>query len=281
MPRYFVSSIYLVVLALGWMLLDANALAAKNVDNVRTLMETRLKLVITKWQRESSAEVSNGRRVQADTPTDEEIGRYLPLLASELFTYPEAFWEKAKIRQIVLSSKLTHKGKKIGGLTKPETGVIVLNIEPPGLRSEDFLVRAIHHEIFHAIALGSEPDPGFDRTWRTLNPAGFEYDRDGVAEAVELLGLNALYATPDQPGFLNYYSMFDIREDQAEVFASLITRVHYVGRLAASDFRLEAKAIEMRRRIRQICPEMDEEFLKNNRTQAEVEYRRLCKATGP
>jgi hypothetical protein len=64
-------------------------------------------------------------------------------------------------------------------------------------------------------------------------------------------------------GFLNQYSMSAPEEDQAEIFAHLMTEpVHMAARLASDDI-LRSKVERLKASLEAFCPEADAEFWEN------------------
>jgi hypothetical protein len=64
----------------------------------------------------------------------------------------------------------------------------------------------------------------------------------------------------DASGFLTRYSTSAVEEDKAELFAPLRTEHRAVMRRAKWDEVTAAKASELKRRLRDFCPEIDESF---------------------
>lgn len=75
--------------------------------------------------------------------------------------------------------------------------------------------QALYHQLFHVMQTHIlSHSSAFDQ-WDTLNPAGFQYDRDYAANAIRNSGM---YLTESNRYFVDTFSMSYPKEDQARIF---------------------------------------------------------------
>lgn len=90
-----------------------------------------------------------------------------------------------------------------------------------------------------------------------LNARGIEYGDGG-----HHLQDDPTACLPDDsvPGFLNKYSRSGVEEDKAEIFAHMMAQPGVLDARMENDSILLSKYLEMRRRLKEYCPEMNEAF---------------------
>ncbi|HEY4232340.1 MAG TPA: hypothetical protein VGM76_02855 [Lacipirellulaceae bacterium] len=213
--------------------------------------------------------------------TSEEAESYIPLLAEELGFYPRQFVHKMKLARVVLCGQLFHsqcakpvvklfpgRAKAVrsrisfqrgfdGGFADARNGVVYLMI---GTYDFDHLRKSIHHELYHCVQWRQFGTSG-DREWSALNSPDFAYGPGGSAA---LHGPDrTFWVLPGEDwghGFLNRYSMSAAEEDQAEIFAHLLTKPAQMEARASADEILQKKIERMKATLWQFCPEMDDAF---------------------
>jgi hypothetical protein len=140
----------------------------------------------------------------------------------------------------------------MGGLASPPNRALLMSTES----SSTFWRAVLHHELFHLFDRGQ-----FDAVaWAALNPYGFRYDRTQalVRDPGVSFGID-----PTLFGFVSRYSMFNEREDRAEIFAWLVLDQASVARASARDRHLAAKVTRLKDEIAARVPEMDDRFWAN------------------
>jgi len=118
----------------------------------------------------------------------------------------------------------------------------------------------IHHEFYHCVQRRQFGAFG-DRGWAALNSPDFVYGPGGLAANY---GADpTFWVMPAEEwgnGFLNQYSMSAPEEDQAEIFAHLLTEpARMDARLRADDI-LRNKVERLKTSLEGFCRDMDERF---------------------
>lgn len=162
------------------------------------------------------------------------------VVAVELARYGRTVLPRALLRRVVLCTNLTGEGRRHGGLTLAGQGVILLDVGRSGPWRGEWLRRALHHEISHALGEVFRGDAGRDDRWSRLNPAGFAYGGEDIVRALEVLGEDP-GRKPDTPGFLDYYAMVGPGEDRAEILSAMMTRPRELRGAVEDDPILRAK----------------------------------------
>ncbi len=161
---------------------------------------------------------------------------------NELNVFKKMFFEKIKLRYIVLC-----EGLKVGeinalGFANPEMETILLNIN---INDNDF-ERVIHHEVFHIIENNYKkffPD----KAWAKFNNPNFYYS--GSTTNPEAYSLTKLSNTN---GFFSEYAKYSISEDMAETFSYINSREKYVSEVINLDKILNKKVIFIKEGISNI-----------------------------
>ena len=152
---------------------------------------------------------------------------------NELNVFNRKFFEKIKLRYIVLC-----EGLKVGeinalGFANSEMKTILLNINT----NHDDFERVIHHEVFHIIENNYKkffPDT----VWAKFNNPSFYYSGSSTnPEAYSLAKLN------NTNGFFSEYAKYSISEDMAETFSFINSREKYVSEVINLDKILSKKVI--------------------------------------
>jgi hypothetical protein len=223
-------------------------LAVKQVDSVAGVPV----MIVT----ERGSTTSAGAMIDVSPPLAGSLRGYLPLLEAELKGYSTGMFEKSGLRRVVLCSGLALDGQKVSGLPDLARGTMYLEIiaDPAG---RDFARRAIHHEHFHMIDFQDDGRLDSDPQWEVLNAKGTQYGDGGHGMLDD--------PTADLPddsvaGFLNRYSRSGVEEDKAEIFARMMVQPDVLDARMAKDTILLSKYLEMKRRLKEYCPEMDEAF---------------------
>jgi hypothetical protein len=213
-----------------------------------------------------------------------EANYYIPLFAEEFGLYPLSLVRNARLKRVVLCGELfwsqesnPHPGKRhsspvewdiqplhfahepAGGLPDLANGLLYLHIG--GVEEDqDHVRKAIHHEFYHCIQwrqFGVISDPEWDAT----NSPDFVYGPGGKAACFD--ADSDFWVMPAEEwgkGFLTQYSMSAPEEDQAEIFAHLLTEPAQVEERLAADEILRMKVARLKTTLRQFCPNMNDRF---------------------
>ena len=152
---------------------------------------------------------------------------------NELDVYKRTFFEKIKLRYIVLCERLKVGEINALGFANPEMKTILLNINVKNKNLE----RVIHHEVFHIIENNyKEFFP--DTVWAKFNSPNFYYSGSSTnPEAYSLAKLD------NTNGFFSEYAKYSISEDMAETFSFINSRKKYVSEVINLDKILNKKVI--------------------------------------
>ena len=147
--------------------------------------------------------------------------------------FKKEFFEKIKLKYIVLCEELKVGEINALGFANPEMETILLNIDA----NENNFERVIHHEVFHIIENNYKkffPDT----VWAKLNNPNFYYSGNSTSpEAYSLAKLS------NTNGFFSEYAKYSIAEDMAETFSFMNSRKKYVSEVINSDKTLNKKVI--------------------------------------
>ena len=134
------------------------------------------------------------------------------IIKKNLDKYSLSFLRKINLKYIVLCENLSIAGINTAGIPNNKTRTLILDVK----FNENYLERAIHHELFHII--NDNFKELFDENeWKSFNKKNFIYsDCSTCGNNWNLDQLN------DESGFFTEYSKSTISEDMAEVFSHLI-----------------------------------------------------------
>ena len=195
--------------------------------------------------------------INATEPSAEMFLHCVEILRSELEVYPQKLLRKARLKQIVICSRLELGKRGIGGTCDVENGVMYL-LAPQEVAYDHYTRNAFHHEFFHMLdfaRLGCfEPDPA----WEVLNAPNFRYGPGGEKAIDD--SLYSIIPDPSFPGFLNSYSTSGVAEDKAEVFAYMMENPSVLDDRLSLDAILRAKREAMESLLLRLSPEMDATF---------------------
>ncbi len=205
---------------------------------------------------DGGSDTYTGITIGAAPPLERSLRIYLPLLEAELNAYTAGMIEKSGLRRVVLCSGLAYNGQEVSGVPDFDRGRLYLEVTgDPALK--DFARRTIHHELFHMIDFHDGRLVYSDPRWEGLNAKGNRYGDGGHRM---LRDTTALLPDDSVAGFLNAYSRSDVGEDKAEIFAHMMVNPDVLEARMANDAILLTKYLEMRRRLKMYCPEMDLAF---------------------
>lgn len=154
----------------------------------------------------------------------QRLDAYLALFEEEINKYPAGFFNEQDIRGIGFVMRLFAGQEPAQGLYSPQVRVMFFDISRFG-KNKAQQRHSIHHEIFHMMF--QQKGEGFtllsDETWGSFNSPEFSYGKQ--TKSLSTVNPYNRHA-PNQPGFVTYYAMESIQEDQAEVFACLMLEQH-------------------------------------------------------
>jgi len=134
------------------------------------------------------------------------------IIKKNLDRYSLSFLKKINLKYIVLCENLSIAGINTAGIPNNKTRTLILDIK----FNENYLERAIHHELFHIIN-DNYKELFNNNDWKNFNKKDFEYsDCSTCNDNWNLDQLN------DGSGFFTEYAKSTISEDMAEVFSHLI-----------------------------------------------------------
>jgi hypothetical protein len=195
-----------------------------------------------------------GPVVRADRASPAVLERCYPLLSRELSRYSPNLLKRMRLRSIILCTGLMRDGKKQGGLTVGPYGVVILDVSPHQVIDEEFLRRAIHHELLHVMDTILEPTEADVASWARMNPKDFRYGGDAVLEALEITRENP-GRRPEFPGFLNYYATVNAQEDRAELYTHMMVFPDTLRAIAVEDPIIAKKSAALKRELVRLSAE--------------------------
>ena len=211
-------------------------------------------------------------RIHGEVADPRDIESYWPLFSTEWNVYPTELMAKTRMKHIILCQGLAYEDPILSepqprtalpdlGYTSPpdhQPPDNHLYIDVKSGRHDELYVRAvIHHEFFHIIDWVQDKSFDKDDAWRALNPTGFTYGMGGETEQENPLTSDR---TVEVPGFLNQYSRSGLIEDKAEVFAYMVVDPQYMAERAMRDDIIRKKMHTMTTRLREFCPQLDDQF---------------------
>jgi hypothetical protein len=221
--------------------------------------------------------------IEGQAATSEEAQWYIPVFAEEFGLYPPLLVERARLTHVVLCGELFRSQKPnpaagrfagyavmddqplsfvhvpCGGIPDGAHGVLYLAVTW-GRDDEEYVRKAIHHEFYHCVQRRQFGGFG-DREWAALNSPGFVYGPGGLAANY---GPDpTFWVMPAEEwgnGFLNQYSMSASEEDQAEIFAHLLTEPARMETRLTTDDILRNKVERLKASLERFCPAVDTQF---------------------
>lgn len=221
--------------------------------------------------------------IEGQAATSEEANWYIPLFEEEFGLYPPLLVEKAKLGHVVLCGELFRTQKPnpgaerfagyvvmdrqplsfvhvpCGGVPDGQHGVLYLAVAWER-DDQEHVRKTIHHEFYHCVQrrqFGGFGDGG----WAALNSPDFVYGPGGLA--VNYGSDQSFWVMPAEEwgnGFLNQYSRSAPEEDQAEIFAHLLTEPARLQARLTNDDILRTKVERLKASLERFCPAMNAQF---------------------
>jgi len=190
------------------------------------------------------------------------LNDYLSLFEREINKYPPGFFKDADVRGVGLVMALFAGEKPVDGLYSDKARTMFFDISRfSGNKARK--KHNIHHEIFHMMVQRKKWHPLLDHEkWKSFNGPDFSYGK----QEKPLSNPNPYNIhAPNQPGFVTYYAMESVLEDQAEVFACLMIKSHrrLIEKWMLKDGVLREKIRAIKEFSEFYHPKMDEEYWEN------------------
>ena len=159
-----------------------------------------------------------------EPPSQSDINFYLPLLILELSLYPKLFFEKIKLKKIILSNSIIFHSETFEQYRAAlpdyelDSFSFVLSCKERNLK---YIRKVIHHELFHYFYFMYKGKyENKDDLWEMFNPKGFEYSAiSSVWSQNDLIGNDY----QGNNSFVSEFSKMKLEEDKAEVFCFMMT----------------------------------------------------------
>jgi len=171
-------------------------------------------------------------------------------LSIEHGLYPPPFLKAIGVQFYLMCEELNYNGQRRRDVPDLATGILYIDVGDRSVRRKR---HSFHHELWHMVdyhLLGNAFE-GPDFEWARFNTPGFQYGRGGKHMRSDTMS-SQLSSSPSAE-FLNRYSTSSISEDKAEIWAALMCYQHILKTDA-----LLGKAALLKRRVQQLCYEMDD-----------------------
>jgi hypothetical protein len=140
---------------------------------------------------------------------------YANLIQNEVNKYPDVYYDRIKLRNIVIVKSLKFNNVDRGAVPDNYRGILFLGIRND--YSDDYIRHIFHHEQHHYAEFSIWNDYRYNwEEWRRLFTG-----RGGGGESAYINGEdnNAILYNPNLTGFINSYSTMGQEEDRAEMVA--------------------------------------------------------------
>ena len=194
---------------------------------------------------------------------DEELARFVPILASELGLYTPKFIDGIGLRRLVLCRGLIGGGAVVSWDKKGIYLDAALRGSSSGFDRLDYMPirRLFHHELFHLWDLRYARGVDLDQAWLLLNPKAFAYTHANDGAYSRTPPADIPVASPGPcPGFVSAYSRTHAGEDKAEVYANLVVNYCAVERLSRRDEIVRGKVALLKSSLARFDPDMGSAF---------------------
>lgn len=145
-----------------------------------------------------------------------EINEYIEnfkILIKELDRYKLEFFKQIDLNYLVLCSNLQLENYYTAGIPNNKVSTLIFDIA----LDKNMIARSIHHEIFHMIKQNKKNEK-IDNLYANINDKGFNYEDCSVcSNNLDITFTNQLN------GFVSSYASNTLEEDQAELYAAIMT----------------------------------------------------------
>jgi hypothetical protein len=178
---------------------------------------------------------------RGDRPSPERVRSFLATILPELLLFPAPCIRAAGLREIALVENLRVGGDPYAGMVDQRYKRIWFDVAD----EKSWRRVVFYHEIYHAMRGQLGVAKG---DWADLNPPGFLYSR-----GYERLARSMDDWRAEVPGFVDVYSKSTAEEDQANVFATVLSRPTWGARKAGRDDVFARKYAYMKRAVSGMC----------------------------
>jgi len=155
--------------------------------------------------------------IQCDGIISKNFKDNINQLVFEISRYSNLFFNKINFNYLVLCQNLKLNGNFTAGIPSNNVSTLIFDIS----LNKKILSRSLHHEIFHMIKQNKNYQ-NFDIKYKQINDKNFEYNGCPLcSESIDIRFKN------DIDGFVTEYSKSTIEEDQAEVFAAIMSMKNF------------------------------------------------------
>ena len=152
-------------------------------------------------------------KVQCDSIIGESFKDNINQLVFEINKYNDLFFNKINFNYLVLCQNLKLNGNLTAGIPSNNVSTLIFDIN----LNKEIISRALHHEIFHMIKQHKNYQI-FDAKFNQINDKNFKYNGCPLcSDSIDIDFKNNI------DGFVTEYSKNTIEEDQAEVFAAIMS----------------------------------------------------------
>ena len=138
-------------------------------------------------------------------------------LIIELKKYSSSFFNNINFNYLVLCQSLKLNSILTAGIPSNNVATLIFDIS----LNKDILARSLHHEIFHMMKQNKDYK-SFNDKYSKINDKEFEYGGCPLcSESIDISFNNNI------DGFVTEYSKNTIEEDQAEVFAAVMSMTNF------------------------------------------------------
>lgn len=175
---------------------------------------------------------------------------------------PADFIGKTGLKALAFVKNISFMDTGVGGGADLADRFLMCGVDPGA--SEEWIMHILYHEYMHFIDNVMYESGIFDASrWAALNRPGTGYSYSG---ALDMINDNFSFVNEPHPspGFLNGYSMADIYQDKAEVFACLLIPSWYkrVKPWLKTDPYLSSKFAYMKNALAKMSPLFTEDFFR-------------------
>jgi hypothetical protein len=183
--------------------------------------------------------VNHKKNINCYNSDKKTLDKKYKIVKKNLDKYSLSFLKTINLKYIVLCENLSIAGINTAGIPNNKTRTLIVNIK----FNENYLERAIHHELFHII------NDNFkklfnENEWKNFNKKNFRYSECSTCNNnwnLDLLNNNS--------GFFTEYAKSTASEDMAEVFSHLI---FYQDKINFEDPIIKKKILFIKKNILEI-----------------------------
>ena len=187
--------------------INEDVIKKENINTALNLQESRFYIL------HSYKKMKIKNKIECDEIIIENYIDNINYLIIELKKYDPSFFKNINFNYLVLCQNLKINNNLTAGVPSNNVSTLIFDIS----LSQDVLARALHHEIFHMIKQDKNYEE-FNYKYNKINDKEFEYNGCPLcSESIDITFKNNI------DGFVTEYSKNTIEEDQAEVFAGIMS----------------------------------------------------------